>query len=105
MNSYACDDYLGYVTAAREMYAAISGGPPNRKFFKWKKEKRLFVDNPVLGSRNDLRILSTTAHHARQHTVELWTHDRDFTMLAGEIQETLDVRIVDTHSLPEYSHS
>ena len=100
-NESKCDDYLGYVDAAREMYAAISGDPGNRKFSKWRKKKRLFVDNPVLGSRNDLRILSTAAHHARQHEVELWTHDRDFTMFADEIWKTFAVKVVDSHCIGE----
>lgn len=94
-----CDDYLGHVSAAREMYAAASSDPSSLKFSEWKRKKSVRVDNPVLGSRNDLRILSTAAHHAQQHAVELWTHDMDFTMFADEIGGTFGVKVVDTYSL------
>ena len=93
-------DAFDHVSAAQEMYTAISGDPTNQKSSKWKRKKGVFIADPVLGSdRNDLIILSTAAHHARHHAVELWTHDMDFTMFADEIRETFGVTVVDTYRL------
>lgn len=101
-----CADSSDYVSAAREMYNLISSDPGNQKHYAWRKKKGMFVVDPVLGSdKNDLVILSTAADYAQRYTVELWTHDRDFTMFADEIQEVFDVKVVDTYSLPEHSHS
>ena len=93
-----CADSSDYVSAAREMYNLISREPGNQKHYAWKKKKGMFVVDPVLGSdENDLVILSTAADYAQRHTVELWTHDRDFTMFAGEIQKTFNVHVVDSY--------
>ena len=94
-----CNDLLDYVPAAREMYSSIRTNPNKRKFFKWMAKKSVNVAVPVLGSENDLRILSTAAHHAQRHVVELWTHDMDFTMFADEIGESFGVKVVDSHRL------
>ena len=95
-----CNDELAHVHAAQEMYGAISSDPDNRRHAKWKEKKGMFVVDPVLGSDiNDLKILSTAAHYARQCRVELWTRDMDFTMFAAEIYATFGVRIVDAYRL------
>ena len=97
-------DDFAHVSAARKMYATISGDPANQKSSKWKRKKGAFIVDPVLGSdENDLIILSTAARHARHHAVELWTHDMDFTMFAGEIRETFGVTVVDTYRLSGHS--
>lgn len=103
LDNAGVEDYLGHVPAAQNMYAAISGDPKNRKFFSWRRKKGMFVVDPALGSdANDLVILSTAARHARDHAVELWTHDMDFTMFAGEIMRTFNVKVVDTYRLTGY---
>ena len=95
-----CGDSLDYVSAARAMYDSISADPGNRKLAKWKKKKGVFVADPVLGSdANDLTILSTAAHYARQYAVELWTHDMDFTVFSDEIWRAFGVKVVDSHRL------
>ncbi len=100
------EDYLGHVSTAQDMYAAISGDPQNQKFFRWKRKKGILVADPALGSdANDLTILSTAAQHARNYAVELWTHDMDFTMFADEIMGVFNVKVVDTYRLADYSDS
>ena len=93
-------DHVEYVSAAREMYAAIRSDPDGQKHSEWKRKKGAFVDDPVLGSdANDLQILSTAAYYARRHPVELWTHDMDFTMFADEIWDAFALKVVDTYRL------
>lgn len=95
-----CNDVLDHVSAAREMYSAIRGDPDNQKFSEWMRKKSRHAVDPVLGhDENDLRILSTAAHHAQQHAAELWTHDMDFTMFADEIRMEFGLKVVDSHRL------
>ena len=95
-----CNDFFKYVPTARKMYSTIRSDPANKKLLEWKIKKSRYVDNPVLGSdENDLRILSTAACDAGQHAVDLWTHDKDFTMFADEIWNELGVKVVDSHRL------
>ena len=88
------------------MYALISGDPHNEKFSHWKKKKGEYIDRPELGSDvNDLTILSTAAHFAQKHSVELWTHDMDFTMFSDEIWRAFRVTVVDTYRLDAGKHA
>ena len=100
LDSVGIKDNLDHVPTARKMYASMSKDPRNRKFSMWKIRKGMFREDPVLGSdTNDLIILSTAASSAQQHTVELWTHDMDFTIFANEIWKTFGVKVVDTYRL------
>ena len=100
LRAVECLDSLDYVPAAREMYNLIRSDPNNQKHTSWKKKKSMFVVDPVLGSdENDLRILSTAADYAQRHTVELWTHDMDFTMFDDEIKNAFGLDVVDSHRL------
>lgn len=93
-------DELEHVSTARKMYASISNDPENPKLVTWKKKKGRLVEDPVLGSDiNDLKILSTAAHYAQMYTVELWTHDMDFTIFADKIRRTFGLKVVDTYRL------
>lgn len=99
-NNVEVEDYLGYISAAQEMYVAINSDANNQKHSRWKKKKGRFIADPVLGSdTNDLIILSTAARRAQHYVVELWTHDIDFTMFADEIKQTFGVRVIDTYRL------
>ena len=100
LDSVGIKDNLDHVPTARKMYASMSKDPHNQKFSMWKIRKGMFREGPVLGSdTNDLIILSTAASSAQQRTVELWTHDMDFTIFADEIWKTLGVQVVDTYRL------
>ena len=98
-DAVGCRDVLDYVYAGREMYAKISGDSDNQKFAEWQMKKGEFAGCPVLGSPNDLWILSTAVYYVQMHRVELWTHDMDFTMFADEIYEAFGLRVVDTYRL------
>ena len=88
------------------MYALISSYPHNEKYSHWKKKKGEYIDRPALGSDvNDLTILSTAAHFAQKHAVELWTHDMDFTMFGDEIWRAFRVKVVDTYRLDAGKHA
>lgn len=56
---------------------------------------------PVLGSGNDVMILSTAAQNAKRRRVELWTRDADFIVFADEIDAKFNVEVVDAYRLYE----
>ena len=100
LDSAKHEDLIEHVPAARAMYAGIRAKAGHKKLAEWESKKGAFVRDPVLGSDiNDLKILSTAAHYARQRRVDLWTRDMDFTMFDAEIYATFGVRIVDTYRL------
>lgn len=94
-------DNLALVDEAREMYKAARSIPKSQKFAEWYSRKSRHVSRPLLGSGNDLVILSTAAQNAKRVHVELWTGDIDFTMFADEIAVKFNVEVVDTSRLNE----
>ena len=94
-------DNLALVDEAREMYKAARSIPKSQKFAEWYSRKSRHVSRPLLGSGNDLVILSTAAQNAKRVHVELWMGGIDFTMFADEIAVKFNVEVVDTSRLNE----
>ena len=96
-----CLNNPALVGEAREMYEAAKSNPKSQKFAGWHSKKSRHVTRPILGSENDLMILSTAAQNAKRRRVELWTRDADFIMFAAEIDAAFNVEVVDAYRLDE----